>query len=66
MSTQTIDERFQKLLDETNEKFAALKSKINFSAPSSSKGTRLMSKEEVMALENKRKMQEMSAKNEEK
>lgn len=49
---KTIDDKFTDILKETNEKFNALRDKINNIPKMSSTGTRLISKEEKELIEN--------------
>lgn len=52
---KTIDDKFMDLMKETNEKFDALKNKINNIPKMSKAGTRLLSKEEKELIENSRR-----------
>lgn len=52
---KTIDDKFMDLMKETNEKFEALKNKINNIPKMSKAGTRLLSKEEKELIENSRR-----------
>lgn len=52
---KTIDDKFMDIMKETNEKFEALKNKINNVPKMSKAGTRLLSKEEKELLENSRR-----------
>lgn len=49
---KTIDDKFMDILKETNDKFNALRDKINNIPKMSSTGTRLISKEEKELIEN--------------
>lgn len=52
---KSIDDKFMDLMKETNEKFDALKNKINNIPKMSKAGTRLITKEEKELIENKKK-----------
>lgn len=53
--TKSIDDKFMDLMKETNEKFDALKNKINNIPKMSKAGTRLITKEEKELIENSKK-----------
>lgn len=53
--TKNIDDKFMDLMKETNEKFDALKNKINNIPKMSKAGTRLITKEEKELIENSKK-----------
>lgn len=61
---KNIDDKFMDLMKETNEKFDALKNKINNIPKMSKSGTRLITKEEKELIENSKKEENNS--NEEK
>ncbi len=61
---KNIDDKFMDLMKETNEKFDALKNKINNIPKMSKAGTRLITKEEKELIENSKKEENNS--NEEK
>ncbi|WP_019214922.1 hypothetical protein [Fenollaria massiliensis] len=52
---KSIDDKFMDLMKETNEKFDALKNKINNIPKMSKAGTRLITKEEKELIENSKK-----------
>lgn len=52
---KNIDDKFMDLMKETNEKFDALKNKINNIPKMSKAGTRLITKEEKELIENSKK-----------
>lgn len=52
---KSIDDKFIDLMKETNEKFDALKNKINNIPKMSKAGTRLITKEEKELIENSKK-----------
>ena len=52
---KSIDDKFMDLMKETNEKFDALKNKINNIPKMSKAGTRLITKEEKVLIENSKK-----------
>lgn len=52
---KSIDDKFMNLMKETNEKFDALKNKINNIPKMSKAGTRLITKEEKELIENSKK-----------
>ena len=55
---KTIDDKFMDIMKETNEKFDALRNKINNIPKMSNSGTRLISKEEKEIIENSKKAEE--------
>ena len=61
---KNIDDKFMDLMKDTNEKFNALKNKINNIPKMSKAGTRLITKEEKELIENSKKEENNS--NEEK
>ena len=52
---KNIDDKFMDLMKETNEKFDALKNKINNIPKMSKAGTRLITKEEIELIEKSKK-----------
>lgn len=59
---KNIDDKFMDLMKETNEKFDALKNKINNIPKMSKAGTRLITKEEKELIENSKKEENNSIK----
>ena len=57
---KNIDDKFMDLMKETNEKFDALKNKINNIPKMSKAGTRLITKEEKELIENSKKEEKNS------
>ena len=57
---KNIDDKFMDLMKETNEKFDALKNKINNIPKMSKAGTRLITKEEKELIENSKKKENNS------
>lgn len=57
---KTIDDRFMEIMKETNEKFDALRNKINNVPKMSNTGTRLISKEEKELIENSNKAEDIT------
>lgn len=55
---KTIDDRFMEIMKETNEKFDALRNKINNVPKMSNTGTKLISKEEKELIENSNKAED--------
>lgn len=57
---KTIDDKFMDLMKETNEKFDALRNKIDNIPKMSKAGTRLITKEEKELIENSMKEEKIS------
>ena len=57
---KTIDDRFMDLMKETNEKFDALRNKIDNIPKMSKAGTRLITKEEKELIENSMREEKIS------
>ena len=57
---KTIDEKFMDLMKETNEKFDALRNKIDNIPKMSKAGTRLITKEEKELIENSMREEKIS------
>lgn len=57
---KNIDDKFMDLMKETNEKFDALKNKINNIPKMSKAGTRLITKEEKELIENSMREEKIS------
>lgn len=58
---KNIDDKFMDLMKETNEKFDALKNKINNIPKMSKAGTRLITKEEKELIEKSKKEEESNS-----
>lgn len=58
--TKTIDDKFMDLMKETNEKFDALRNKIENIPKMSKAGTRLITKEEKELIENSMREEKIS------